>query len=99
MSEIGAVLVVIVIAAVPISFIVRCGVALFSGAAQEKMASHPGRHIAWLFLAVVAVAYFVVGYILTSRKAEDHQRRMAEQRLRPVSSEAGPSGFSGDASR
>ena len=79
MSEIGAGAIVIVIAAIPISFIIRCATALFSRTSRENISASPVIHIVWFLLAVVAVTYFMVGYTLTRRKAKDHQQRIAEQ--------------------
>ena len=62
MSEIGAIVIVIAIAAIPISFIIRCATALFSKTTREKIMASPGIHIAWFLLAAMATTYFVVGY-------------------------------------
>jgi hypothetical protein len=91
MSEIGAVLVVTAIVAVPISFAVRCVGAIFSGAPRERIAEHPGTHIIWGLAAALAVAYFVVGHIMTRRMVEDYQRRMAEQPAGAVTQESAQS--------
>ena len=90
MSEIEAVLVVVVVAAVPLGFIARCLAAIFSEESRFKMKDRPGVHLVWAILAALAVAYFVIGGMLTHRKASDHQRRMAKQNARQVSPEAAP---------
>jgi hypothetical protein len=91
MSEIGAILVVTAIAIIPIAFAIRCGGAIFSSSTRERISGHAGTHIIWGLAAGLAVAYFVVGNIMTRRMVEDYQRRMAEQNIRQVSPEAAPS--------
>jgi len=91
MSEIGAILVVVAIAAVPLGFSARCLAATIFEESRLKMKDKPGAHLAWFILSALAVAYFVIGGMMTHRKASDHQRRMAEQNIRQVSSEAAPS--------
>ena len=78
MSEIGAVLGIVVAAAVPVTFIARCLAAVFSEESRFQMKDKPGVHLAWSILSALAVAYFVAGGILTHRKASDHQERTAD---------------------
>ena len=99
MSEAGAVLVVVVVAAVPLGFIARCLVAAFLDGSRFTMKDRPRVHLVWSILSALAVAYFVVGFVLTRRKVSDHQRRLAEQNLGQVSSEAAPSASPSEPSR
>ncbi len=91
MSEIGAVAILAAIVAIPLSFLVRCGGAIFSQATRERIKDNPGTHIVWLLLALAAGAYLIIGWTMACRKAADHQRRIAEQHGGRISSEGTPS--------